>query len=127
MMVMVDAGRDRAFEDPAMLRSVVLFQRALEKIPGIKKTVALPDVLSLVHRAMQGEEVERLWIPEDAGQAAQLMQLIEFGGRKQSIAHYVDDRRRIANVYVRANLVSSRDLSRAIARIRQVGRAMFGE
>jgi len=127
MMVMVDAGRDWAFEDPAMLRSVVLFQRALEKIPGIKKTVALPDVLSLVHRAMQGEEVERLWIPEDASQAAQLMQLIEFGGRKQSIAHYVDDRRRIANVYVRANLVSSRDLSRAIARIRQVGRAMFGE
>ena len=127
MMVLVDTGQDLALQDPAMLRSIVLFQRAVEKIPGIKKTVALPDVLSLVHRAMQGEEVERLWIPEDAGEAAQLMQLIELGGRKQAIAHYVDDSRRIANVYVRANLVSSRDLSRAIARIRQEGRAIFGE
>ncbi len=126
MMVLVDAGRDRAFEDPAMLQSVVLFQRALEKIPGIKKTMALPDLLSLVHRSMQGEETPRLWLPEQPDEAAQVMQLIEFGGRKQTLGHYVDDHRRLANVYVRANLISSRDLSRAITQIRETGRDMFG-
>lgn len=126
MMVMVDAGRDGAFDDPAMLRSVVLFQRALERIPGIDKTMALPDLLSLVHRSMQGEETARLWVPEQAGEATQVMQLIEFGGRKQTLAHYVDEHRRIANVFVRADLISSGDLSIAIAKIREEGRSMFG-
>jgi len=127
MMVLLDAGRDRAFEDPAMLRSIVLFQRALEQIPGIKKTIALPDLLSLVRRSMLGEETARLWVPEQAAEAAQVMQLIEFGGRKQTLAHYVDDSRRLANVYVRANLVSSRDLSRAIEQIREAGGRIFGD
>jgi predicted RND superfamily exporter protein len=126
MMVLVDTGRDYGLDDPAMLRKIHVFQEAIERIPGIQKTLALPDVLSVVQRSLKGEDPSKFWLPAAPGEAGQLLQMIEFAGRRTAVSHYVDPMQRIANVYVRAGLVSSRELERAIHDIEQVGRTIFG-
>jgi predicted RND superfamily exporter protein len=126
IMVLLDTGRDGGLEDPDMVRRIVSFQRAVEAIPGIKRTLALPDVLSLAHRSLKGESPSKLWFPETSYEIANLLGLIEFSGRRHVVSHYIDRERREANVYVRANLVSSKELSEAIALIKRKGKFIFG-
>jgi predicted RND superfamily exporter protein len=109
-----------------MFRQIVAFQRAIEGIPGIKKTLALPDILTTVQRSLEGKSADEMWFPATARETVQLLGMIRYGGRSDVVRPYVDEERREANVYVRANLVSSGELSEAIARIEAQGALSFG-
>jgi predicted RND superfamily exporter protein len=126
IMVLIDTGRDGGVDEPNVLRRIVQFQRALEAIPGIKKTLALPDVLSLAHRSLAGESPSEIWLPQSRRQVENLLGLIELGGRWSAVGHYVDPARREANVYLRANFVTSEELSEAVVLIKQQGDFVFG-
>ncbi len=126
MMVLIDTGMDGGLADPVMLRRIVQFQRALEAIPGIKKTLALPDILSLAQRSLAGESPSEIWLPEDRFQVENVLSLIEWGGRWSTVGHYVDRTRREANVYLRANFVSSGEVSKAVELIKRQGDFVFG-
>lgn len=126
MMVLIDTGRRGGLDDPAIIREIAAFQRAIEGIRGINKTLALPDILAVVQRSLEGKSPAIPWFPEGFTDVARILGLIKFGGRMHVVRPYVDEERREANVYVRANLVSSSELTRAIALIEEKGKQIFG-
>jgi uncharacterized protein len=126
MMVLIDSNRDGGVADPDMLRRIVIFQRAIEDIPGINKTLALPDILTTVRRSLDGRSASEPWVPETNSDVLQLLGLISAAGRNDVVRPYVDQEQREANVYVRANLVSSRELGRAISLIEKQASFIFG-
>ncbi len=126
MMVVIDSGHDGGIAEPDMLRRIATFQDAVEGIPGINKTLALPDVLTTVQRSLNGESPSQVWIPESSFEVSQLLGTIRLGGHGPVLRPYVDESQREANVYVRANLVSSGKLSEAIALVKRQADFIFG-
>ncbi|MDP3937737.1 MAG: MMPL family transporter, partial [Deltaproteobacteria bacterium] len=126
MMVLIDSGRDGGIADPDMLRRIATFQDAVEGIPGINKTLALPDILTTVRRSLNGESASEPWIPDSAFEVLQLIGMIRLGGHSPVLRPYVDETQREANVYVRGNLVSSGKLSESIELIHRQAGFIFG-
>lgn len=111
--VVLRAEQDDAFQEPANLRVVEEFQAWLEAQPEIGGTTSVVEFIKLINRGFHENDPEYLAIPESRRLTAQLL----FFGSSEDLMRYLDGRRRLVNIEVRANDIDRTVVNALVARI----------
>ena len=73
LYVMLEADRDRAFEEPGLLREIAALQRWIEALPEVAATTSLADYVAALDRGFRGGEAAPDGIPDSARLIGQLL------------------------------------------------------
>ncbi len=112
LQILIDAGYDDAFKEPAKLRAVAELANWLRAEPGIGGVYALSDYVALLFRALAPEQAASAALPASTRLVEQL--LLAGGG---NLALYLDARGRTTMLEVRATALSTAAVNELAARI----------
>jgi predicted RND superfamily exporter protein len=113
--VVLTAEQDDAFQEPANLRVVEGFQTWLESQPEIGGTTSVVEFIKLINRGFHENDPGHLAIPETRRLTAQLL----FFGSSEDLMRYLDGRRRLLNIEVRANVIDRATMNAVVDRIQK--------
>ncbi len=111
--IVLNAEHDDAFQEPENLRVVESFQLWLEDQPEIGGTTSVVDFIKLINRGFHENRPEYLAIPETRRLTAQLL----FFGSSEDLMRFLDGRRRLLNIEVRANVIERSIVNNLVERI----------
>jgi hydrophobe/amphiphile efflux-3 (HAE3) family protein len=111
--IVLAADKDDAFQEPENLRVVESFQLWLEDQPEIGGTTSVVDFIKLINRGFHENQPEYLAIPETRRLTAQLL----FFGSSDDLMRFLDGRRRLLNIEVRANVIDRSVVNDLVERI----------
>lgn len=69
--IVIDAGSEEGIKDPAFLARVEEFQRWLDALPNVTRTVSIIDVLKQTNRSLHGDDPAAYRLPTDQEVVAQ--------------------------------------------------------
>ena len=111
--IMVEAEEEGAYHDPERLRSVQELQRWLAKQPEIGHTLSIADWVTLIHRAVNGDDPAALRIPD----SARLVEQLFYFFWDEQLERLVDERFSAVRIQARMHSASSAGYAKLIARI----------
>jgi len=111
--IVLRSDKENAFQEPENLRLLEEFQVWLEDQPEIGGTTSVADFIKLINRGFHENRPEYLAIPETRRLAAQLL----FFGSSEDLLGFLDGRRQLANIRVRANVMDRTIVSDLVNRI----------
>ena len=111
--IVLRAERDDAFHEPKNLKVVESFQTWLEQQPEIGGTTSVVEIIKLINRGFHENRPEYLAIPETRRMTAQLL----FFGSNEDLMRFIDGRRQLVNIEVRANVIDRSLLNDLVRRI----------
>lgn len=111
--IVLTAQADDAFQDPKNLHLVEAFQEWLEQQPEIGGTTSVVEFIKLINCGFHENDPAYLAIPETRRLTAQLL----FFGSSEDLMAFLDGRRRLANIQVRANVIDRTIVNGLVDRI----------
>ena len=111
--IVLRGDKENAFQEPENLRVLDSFQVWLEEQPEIGGTTSAVDFIKLINRGFHENRAEYLAIPETRRLTAQLL----FFGSSEDLMGFLDGRRQLANIRVRANVIDRTIMSDLVNRI----------
>jgi predicted RND superfamily exporter protein len=105
--LVVETHADDGVKDPRVLRAMADLQAFLARTGRVDKTVSLADYVGKMHREMNGGNPAFERMPDTREEIAQYLLLLE----GKELAKYVDFNASTANILVRHNISSSRELA----------------
>jgi predicted RND superfamily exporter protein len=100
LYIIVDSGQADGIKRPEILRGIQALQRAMEKVPGVGKTVSIDDFLVRMGRAMGGDGNATNDLPQSREIAGQYLLLYSMSGDATDLAPFVDLEYRRANIKI---------------------------
>ncbi|MBA2589530.1 MAG: MMPL family transporter [Alphaproteobacteria bacterium] len=100
LYIIVDSGEADGIKRPQILRGIQAIQQAMEKIPGVGKTVSIDDFLIRMGRAMAGDSNNDNELPQSREIAGQYLLLYSMSGDTADLTSFVDFEYRRANIKV---------------------------
>jgi predicted RND superfamily exporter protein len=99
MKIVLDAGADDAWKDPARLRAVEELQKHIEARGYAGKTVSIADYIKRMNAVMQPEDPAAESVPDSRELVAQYLLLYSMSGDPDDFEDVVDYDYRMANVH----------------------------
>ena len=128
--IVLDAGRDNGFHDPAALRRLEALERdATEPDQGpatFAKALSLADIVKEIHQALSANAAEHYRLPDNARLVAQELLLFELAGA-DDLEDFVDARFRTARLMLRLPHLDGMEAARLVDRLEARFRALLGD
>lgn len=122
LILLVEGHEDGALEEPAVLRGIYDFQRAVAGEPGVGKVLSYVDFLATMHRAMNGDRPDAGPLPATRDLAAQYLFLYSIAGGDEDFDGILDPAHRIAKVRLLVHDDSTRRGTELLARVQDLAR-----
>lgn len=120
----IDAGKEDAFKDPALLGKIEQLENYLEKTPGITGAYSAVDLVKSLNRAYNEGDEAKFVIPSSAAEIAQYLLLVE-GSR--DIKELLSDDYSRARISARVIMNRSLEVSHHMTDIMAEVHRLFGD
>lgn len=105
--IYIDSGELDGFKSPALLESLAAYQRKIEALPEVRKTVSIADYIAKMNRALHNDEVEAEVLPGSRAAVAQYLLLYSLSGDLTDFDELVDPSYASGRVVAYADVESS--------------------
>jgi predicted RND superfamily exporter protein len=125
LYIIVDSGKADGIKSPQVLRGIEAIQRAMEKMPGVGKTLSIDDFLMRMNRAIGGDSNNDNRLPQSRELAGQYLLLYSMSGDTTDLASFVDFENRRANIKVYVHRDDSPFVLSLVSRAQTVAAAVL--
>lgn len=122
LILLVEAPENGSLEEPAILRGIRDFERAVEREPSVGKVLSYVDFVETMHRAMHADRPDAGPLPTTRDLAAQYLFLYSIAGGDEDFDAILDPAHRIAKVRMLVHDDSTRAGEALIARVQELVR-----
>lgn len=120
LILLVEGAEDGALEEPAVLRGIRNFERAVAREPGVGKALSYVDFLETMHRSLNADRPDAGPLPATRDLAAQYLFLYSMAGGDEDFDSMLDPSHRIAKVRMLVHDDSTRSGEALLAKVRQL-------
>ncbi|KAF0092994.1 MAG: RND superfamily exporter [Puniceicoccaceae bacterium 5H] len=113
--LLLDAGQENAFKDPALLEALNGLQAHLEQNANVGKTTSITGVVQTVYREMMEGDEAYFRIPGSSRAVAQTLLTYESSHRPGDLFHFVTPTYDKAVVWLQLNSGDNREMSSVVA------------
>jgi len=103
-------NKEQVFKDPAVLNYIDSLQNHVDKKGVIGKTIALTEIVKIVHRELYGGDEEYYRIPDSSEAVAQTLLTFQNSHRPDDLWHYVTPDYQEANIWFQLKSGDNQDM-----------------